>query len=343
MLFNVEADHGHEIIGYLVPDNGNETPVVRILRDGRPAVDVACNVVRDAVRMAGRHSTGMVGFQIDAEHVPDLTPDETLAIVDARSRVPIYRRPLPGDLAMGVFRLETQWLPLSALDRSLARRFQYACFDIERFGHETVTQTFHMHAVQSIYHAGRHLYRNYHSMIPEHFLRLIVLQDPYVELAERLLMLAAGPEQAPDHLGERDFAMMMFGFEWFEGANLASVRNLRTALARMPGRVDVLLRSPLTRQLATQIPDEPTTTASLTAALDSLSEFTVIARREAPQRSADDIAAVLGIEPGEVPIFEAKHEALQLAERLRDLQVSEALLAEDLVLHHYLARAEQRA
>lgn len=340
MLFNVELDAGNGVVGYLVPDNGAEQPMIAVETGGREILRMACTEKREVVVTHGRHPTGLVGFRFDETIIPELASIEDLTIRDARSGLMIYRRYELRQVQMRVFRLETRLVAGEAIDRALADRFQFHITHADLYGHETVTQSIRLHLVGSVYSSGRHIYRNYRDALPDDFVKLIVVQDPFVELAERLIMLRAGPEVAPRDLGERDIGQLMHAFDWFGEVDLADDRALRRALRRLPERAAPAVRSPLTRQLAAQSHDEALKVGSVTLAVDALSEFSVIGRRERADALQRDLSALFG-QPLPPIVEPPRSDALALAERLRRLQIAEETVAEDLVVHHHLSRADE--
>ena len=96
MFFNVDSDRGAVISGWFAADNPAVSARLAIRAPGRDEVIVKADIQRDDVRDLGIHGTGRVGFRIDKSIVPDLDELVDVEIVEADSRLPIYRRLQPG-------------------------------------------------------------------------------------------------------------------------------------------------------------------------------------------------------------------------------------------------------
>ena len=68
--------------------------------------------------------------------------------------------------------------------------FQYFARGVERRGRESALQMFHLTNIESVYVSGRVLYRGVARAAEGRFDTVALLQNPYNELAERLLVLA---------------------------------------------------------------------------------------------------------------------------------------------------------
>ena len=190
MLFNIEADTGYEIIGYVVPDNFEKTPVLEVKKEGQTLLTFACNQQRYALVTAGRHATGLCGFSITHEMIDDLSSHNSLEIFDVDTGLLIYRRRDPSTvLQRRLLRLETHLFPLWDLDDAVGSRFQIFHKGIERLGRETTTQAFHLDNIPSLYISGRIAIRPYENLITDRFASIFIMSDPYYELAERLYIL----------------------------------------------------------------------------------------------------------------------------------------------------------
>lgn len=156
MLFNVEYDHGSVIEGYLIPDGFSEEATIFVTMDDGRDVAIACDQPKPAVVQSGRHATGMVGFRIDATRILDLAKQRRLSIRDSKTGLLIYRRsPIDNPVQHKILRLELSILPMMKFDAFCEESFQYAISGVERFGHETTMQAFHLNAGSSVYISGR--------------------------------------------------------------------------------------------------------------------------------------------------------------------------------------------
>src|SRR5947209_7103840 len=95
MLFHIEADHGTQIVGWLMPDNPSETPSVLVLLPDGKEVEVAATLAKPDVIETLRdafgfhHTTGTIGFLIDETILPGLAELQEFEIVSKDGRVPI--------------------------------------------------------------------------------------------------------------------------------------------------------------------------------------------------------------------------------------------------------------
>jgi hypothetical protein len=216
MFFNIQHDTGNEISGYIVPDgvSGSVNLVLRV--NNQDVLDFTANITIESLVHAGRHSTGECGFLISNEQLAgidftgtEFTGLETVYELEIRKRddnMLIYRRPSYSFIQKKILRLETQILPLWRFDKYLEPRFQYAMNNIENYGRETTTQFFLLNGIVSEYLSGRILCRNYAHYIEDNYECITLIQDPYEELAERLLVFHQLKTAHFQHLGSREIA-----------------------------------------------------------------------------------------------------------------------------------------
>ncbi len=338
MLFNVEYDAGHTVEGYLVPDGFSDTPRIRVEGDGT-SLELDCLELRDAVRVSGRHATGLVGFRLDENTFGNLAGIADLTIRDARSGLLVYRRGREEFVRKRIVRLDLQLLPFTAIDHSLEARFQYAISGIERFGAETTLQVFHLNAVDSIYLAGRLNIRAFERFLEQGFEAVAMLTDPYFEMAERLHFLKRFSELPEITFGPRDHMILAAAAEHFAGVDLGSLRSLRSALRRLNKAAARTVRMPLTRQLTTVLPDEEPDRGSVAAALDVVSRFAITGLRDRPETFTLPMAELLGIDPYSIAEPQAHLNVGRTAALLREIPLAETLLEADLIVYHFARQA----
>jgi hypothetical protein len=340
LLFNLEHDTRNAIIGYLVPDGFADRPRI-IVRDGQETLfEMECNEMREAVLRAGRHETGMIGFRIDDTILPDIEQRPELTLWDHKSGVLIYRRAPPASIVQKkLVRVETQMIPFLAMDKAIKPHFQYGADGVDRFGLETVQQMFHLNAVPSIYLAGRLQIRTFTEFLDRDFQAIAVINDPYMEMAERLFLLQRFKSVPQGIFGDRD--RMTFGpaVEHFAEVDISSSASLKDALKVMPDPVSRILNAPLTRQIALSSGDESLGHNAVPAAVDMLSRFAVVGLREAPETYIEPIAELIGVEPSTLPEASNFSQIASIADRLRDLPIAEKLLEKDIIVYHFARQA----
>ncbi|MBY6239673.1 hypothetical protein [Methylosinus sp. Sm6] len=338
MLFNIEADRGNRIVGYVAPDEFTKSPTLRVTSNGVEVAQFVCKDERPALVAAGRHATGCCGFTIDASIVPDIANNDTLELTDVDTGIVIYRRRKKSQvLDQSVFRLETHLFPLWRLDEQVEHKFQYFHKGVERHGRETAMQVFNLTNASSLYLSGRLAFSAYQSFLHDRFKCVALLHDPYVELAERLLTLKHVAKFGDDLLGPRDMLSFNAAIEFAQQID-DDDRRLRRAFDQMQKNVIALLANPLTRQLASEDIDDPPPRTGVAKALAALATFAVVGVRDRSDAFLEAVEALLKIPPGALsplPRFAAVEE---LGARLRHMPEVELLLEDDLEIY-YTAKA----
>ncbi len=340
MLFNIQRDIGHLVEGYLIPDNFSDVAKVLVSDSGGVIAEVVCDQMHAAVLSAGRHKTGLVGFRLSADNIPGLQTRSTLFLQDSKSGLLIYRRPLaPSQVNMKIVRIETQLFPHISLDREMERHFQYCLPSVERFGHETALQAFHLDGMKSIYLSGRLQVRSYMEFLDKGFRGVALLIDPYYEMALRLAMLKRFAAVKPTFLGERDMMSLSPAVEYFAEQDLTETRTLRSALKHAPPRVRTILHSPVTRQFACSDADQPSTRRDIAAAMDVISRFAIIGHINDTLSFASSLGELLDIDMDRIPILQRNQTIDGIAAHLRTLTIAESYLENDLILDYYVRQA----
>ncbi len=344
MLFNVEIDIGEKIIGYLVPDSFSGRAEIVVTRGEEELLRKPTSDPRGALVTAGRHESGLCGFEIDETMIPGLNGIEELEIRDAESGIIIFRRRRPERLVhQKMFRLETQLLPLLRLDQAMQGHFQFYFPSIERYGLETTHQMFLMNGTESVFASGRMSHKSIEYYLGQGYKTIALIRDPFEELAERVLVLRQIAETDRNFLGMRDAVL-------FEAATLFSCelqleqdKNLKRAFKHITPEVAAVLGDPLVRQLTTRLPDEPVTVSSVSAALDVLASFETVGLRSQPNTFLEAVAEGLLISLEEFPSIDPIPVTRELALRLKACPPVEALLEHDLLLYDQIRTAFEKS
>ena len=344
MMFLVDQDTGDTLIGYLVPDSPVEPGRYAVRVGGEEVFRGETDIVHADLVAAGRHRTGRCIFHITEAQVPGLPDIPELEVVDLVSGQAFYRRRRPETIVpKRVFRLETHLLPLTALDRSLDALFQLSFTHIDRVGSETVLQIFQMKA-QSTFVSGRVPFPSV-----EHFLEkagyesIVLLHDPFEELAERLLFLRLVAQRPQRILGERDDVIFADALTFAKEAELDTDKGLRRTFRTIDPQVAGRLANPITRQLAVYDPNEALQGSAVGKAVSALAGFKVVGMRRRPDLFAEALTDALGITDDEITIAPPIPAATELAERLRACREVEDLLEYDLALYHIVADAFEKS
>lgn len=340
MLFNLESDRGDIIEGYLIPDGFADRPHIVVSDASGTIAVLACDQIREAVITSGRHETGLVGFRLDRSNIADLRSRSTLTIHDQKTGLLIYRRPRgPQQVNLKILRLETQLLPMAKLDQYVGGRFQYAVQSVERFGHETTLQAFHLNAIKSIYISGRLLVRNYQEFFDKGFKGVVLLADPYYEMAARIFVLKRMASVPVSFIGERDKITLSAAVQYLENVDLEDVQSVRQHLKKAPPKVRNILVSPATRQFACTDPEQMATRRDVAAAIDLLSRFEIIGHNNDTFPFAHAVGELLGIGSDDIPVQERYSMIERVADVLRSLPIAELYLEDDLIFDHYVRAA----
>ena len=335
MQFGVEDDHGASIKCHLVPDAGGLTPSLRVLGGGRELAVVHANELRPEVLASGRHATGLCGFHIDAVAVPGLDTCPDLELREAGTGLLVYRRPRNGQLAgTKVLRLETHLLPLRRFDEGFGDSFHYWYEGIERLGLETTSHMFRIPHCSSLYMSGRLRFPAIQSLVAG-FKLLIVLRDPFHELAERLLVFKNLPNDGGSVLGPRDLAVFQGAIDFVHEVEAFDARFCRNFTKWASPEVLRVLANPLVRQLSA--PDDAEMPRdALASALQALSCFDVVGVRDDGQAFRHAVGEMLG---RTAPPLHEYSRVVELGERLRAFGRADTILDKDLELYEGVKQA----
>lgn len=343
MLFDIEADRGDHIVGYLVPDDYSSSPVLHVTSSGARLAELPCREARPSLVSAGRHATGLCGFTIDDSIVPGLAANHHLELADADTGVVIYRRRNQAEVAhKRVFRLETHLFPLWRLDERVEHKFQYFQKGVERHGRETALQVFALRNMPSLYVSGRLAFNVYAHFVQETFATLLLMHDPYLELAERLMTLKHVSKFGDGLLGPRDMIAYREAIAFAQDLELDG-RGLRRAFSAMRRGVIATLANPLTRQLASDALDDPPPKNGVAKALAALASFSVVGLRDDQERFLEEIEALLEIAPATLPPLPEFTMVRKLARELRNVPEAELLLEADLDVYQAAKAAIEEA
>jgi hypothetical protein len=343
MLFNIEVDEGIRIVGYLVPDTFSVSPSLRITDGQQDLLILPCREERPSLVVAGRHDTGRCGFTIDETIIANLAQQLALEIYDQETNILIYRRRPPSQVTQKrILRLETHLFPLWRLDDRIENHFQYFYKGIERHGRETTTQLFLLNNSTSLYLSGRLIIKTYDNYINDTFNCIALLQDPYTELAERLLTLKYMGHLGKELLGERD--LMTFGPAMEFAKTIENDdKVLHRAFTAMPRAAIANLANPLTRELAARTADEIPTKGAVATALSTLSSFAVLGIRERQDLFLAQLADLIGIPAETLPRIPDFVGTSEISRRLKGVPEAGLLIEQDLEVYHHVQTAIERA
>lgn len=342
MLFNVNIDHPNFLLGYVVPDSFVGRCEIVVVSDGREILRKPACDPREELRIGGRHETGDCGFVITEQDLPDLAAIPDFEIYEPESGLMIFRR-CPPEIVVPqrIFRLETQLLPLVRLDRALQPRFQLHFPLIDRFGLETQQQAFLL-SRDSVFISGRVPFRSLEHSINQGFETIALIQDPFEEMAERILVMRLMAQGYPSYLGARDAVLYEEAIAFAADLPIEDDRELKRAFRDVSLGVETVLGDPLLRQLTTRLPSEAVQPAAVAGALNTLSSFKILGLRQHGRLFVEDVAAQFLLDPAGLPPIDGIPATRALAERLRACPPAELLLENDLALYGHLRDAFEK-
>ena len=294
MFFNIDADDGHAIRGWLVLDNPAAVPSITVVVPGRGEVTVESGLLRPDVRDLGVHVTGEVGFDINASQIPGIETLDDIALLESESRLLIFRRATSRHLAAKLYLFDAGIFPQKAMLANATGNFTNAYLSTERYSLETMLVLINNQFPQSIFLHGRSNFNRYSSFLSNAgFLRAALLRDPFEDLAERLVYLKLlakmnPPQPLPDNLGDLK-PLVGFAAE----LPLDDPKSILQAFRRLAPEQRHALANPMTRMLGCNF-DELPQRRHVGIALENLASMTVVGSKEQFPLFRDLLAGILG-------------------------------------------------
>ena len=180
---------------------------------------------------------------------------------------------------------------------------------------------------------------NYSYYIDGKFDVIALIQDPYEEMAERLIVLSQMHNVKLPHLGDRDYMIMGPMIEFVNNINLNDESSINAAFHDPGEDAYEFFSDPLTRLLTATNPHEPARNNKLALALETLSSFSVLGQRSEPNTFIEACAQFLGLDPQQLPSIPRFPRVAAVAEMLRANQVVGYMLEKDRELYSHVAKA----
>ncbi len=343
MLFKVNKDTLDTIDGYLVPDGFSEAAEILVLDGETEVYRGPCGVHMQSVVNVGRHCSGMVGFHLDESLIPAMREMTDLKIKDLKSGFLIYRRYNdPGLVNERVFRLETQFVPQTALDRSLKKHFRYNLPNMELHGQETVSQIFHLDDYASLYASGRVMMKNFELFLQSDLRVLTQINNPYMDFTIRLLTICAAKNRDFWFINERDKLSLNLAIEYFSNVNLKDTDQIVYAIKKAPKKILEQFRSPVTKLMVCRSPDDKITHKSVSLALNMLSQFDQVFLANDEETTIKSLSEMLNIPDTDIRLDRQQDVFYHFSSIFESISALDSLLECDLILYHYLQEAIQK-
>ncbi len=342
MKFHIDHDTGSAIIGWVVPDNPSVTPRVTVIfHDGEhDELDVEAFIPRQDIVDLGLHNTGIVGFAVDETSVPGLARMQEIEIVEAETRVSIYRRyRIDRHVDKKVCLLTFGTLFQQTVIRQVNRNFALSYNFVDRHSFDTMCALVYNYYCGSVFLSGRPMYNRYAVGLNDMgYLQGALLRDPFEELAERLMLLKLIARNGSSAL----LSTFAYGLEpvldWARSIDLEDEANVAGSIRRLSAAQRAVLANPMTRALGCGV-DERAERRHVGISLDNLSRMHAVGT----QAAYADFCRLFNGAVGAVVLDGTGGETFPgiepVAERLMRMTPVVDLLEHDLALYSYVEEA----
>lgn len=333
MHFNIDQDNGTLISGWLAPDNPSAIPAVRISVEGRPDITLSANVTRLDLKKLGQHTTGQVGFAINASVVPGLGALPEVEIRELTTDLLIHRR--SKGLSRRLFLMTLGlWRSPHALETQIRSHFSLYYLEVDRHPYDTLFAVLNNQKAPSIFAAGQPALTRYEDLLRrQDFTIAALLRPPFEALADRLLAARRGqrtddwPAAVLERLRQADP---------FDASTVAS-------LLEEAARQTDAFSNPYVRTLACRKEEEPGR-HHIAVALNNLAGFDLVGLHSRLDEFRGILSDMLGADTLAGCGLGSSDEVQRLAGHLAEMPVARTLLDLDLVLYdrvdHAVASAE---
>ncbi len=318
-------------------DNPAEVPEFTVDIPERKQVSFKANVLRHDLLSLGVHATGLAGFSLDEQLVPDLFELSDFTLSEASTGLPIYRR-YNSDVhrPLKFMFLEVAAFPQVRIMRALMPHFTLRYPFMERCTLDTTNAVIAHNFTPSIFAAGQINWPRHGSFAKEKgFMSAALIRDPFEELAERLLFLAYLSKQPSAAAQGKNYAVLL---PIVEGADLSDSHSILAAFRKLSSEQRRLLRSPMTALFGCT-PDEDVQRRHVSVALDNLALFDAVGTREQFVDFAECVDGLIGVRAFASHSMEKLPGTDGLQSILRDIGFVADLLDEDIALHNFVKDA----
>ncbi len=336
MFFNIDADDGAAIRGWLAPDNPSAIPKILVRRPGEEDIEISATIERPDVRDLGMHSTGLVGFVVDDSVIAGLSGIQDVELLEADSGVLIYRRFQQGrHIERKLFFFDSSIRPIEKLAGRAKSLFTLTYPSTERYPFETMLVLINNSFNKSIFMSGRSSFPRYsHFLANAGFTTAALLGDPFEELAQRLILLNLIQRSDASHMLPRLFTGLTALTDFVRDLPLEDPKGLLAKFRLATDAERDALVSPMTRMFGCN-PGETPERRHVSAALENLASMDLVGVRSRFHDFSALLAGLLGhdltgdYEPVIHPTVSA------LADRLSRISLVADLLEDDLALYSF--------
>jgi hypothetical protein len=337
MFFNIDSDTGKVINGWIAPDNPSSIPKIIVSTHGRPEIVLEADVPRADVRDLGLHTTGQVGFRLTDDIVPGMSSAADIEILDADTRILLYRRFQPDrHIERKMFLFDCAAMPQRRLMQNVSDFFSLNYANSERFSLETIIVLLNNHFSKSLFFCGRPSFNRVGSFLENGgYFRAALVRDPIEELAERLLFLnLLSRENAAQFRSIYSTGLTsLIGFA--KDLDFADHKSLLSAFRQIDLEQRQALVSPMVRMFACTLDEQPTYN-HISLSLEHLSSLDLVGSRARFTAFQTMLEQFLGVDAfgGESPLTSPS--VAPLAESLSRIGIVLDLLEHDIALYEYV-------
>ena len=341
MFFNIDADEGHVVRGWIVLDNPSQIPSVTVIVPGRREIAFEANVLRPDVQELGIHVSGQVGFEIDATLVPGIEAIDELELVETESRLPIFRRFNEHHIEQRLYLFDAGVLPQRQLMQTLTASFTMSYLNTERFALETMLVIINNKFSRSTLMYGRSNFNRYASFLNNAgFMRAAFLREPFEEFAERLMFLKILAKSPASKLAGINATGLETLIDFAGNLPIDDPKGVLMAFRSLDREQRQILSNPMTRLFGCNF-DEIPERKHVGVALENLATMDVVGTKTRFDDFRDLLAGTLGRNVlGELrPLF--FEPAVQFGETLSKIGIVTDMLEHDLELYSFADQAIQ--
>jgi hypothetical protein len=348
MLFNIDADEGSQILGWVMPDNPAATPsVIVVLPEGKELkVEATINrsdvVAILQVEFGFYHTTGTIGFVVDETHVPNLHEVQEIELLDGETRTLIYRRfQISRHIEKRLCYFELAVMPQRRVLQALSSHFALTYTYAERYPLETMMMLVKNFSARSILIMGRPNFIRQRDILRDAgYVISALLRDPYEELAERLVFINLLASSKASHLLPQLLSDVPALLDFARDLPINDPKAMLLKFRMATPEQRAAMASPMTRVFGCSIGESPEH-RHISVALDNLATLDVVGTRA---RFADfrsmlkDFLEADVIGPADLEIFDKVKEARDV---LSKIGIVSDLLENDLILYSHASEAIQ--
>lgn len=338
MQFHIDQDSGTIISGWVIPDNPKAAPVLTIRRPGRPDITHVANNLRPDIQKLGLHSTGTVGFNIDASVVPELAACPDVSIWDQHTGVLLHRRAPGIPHKLFIFDISMTAAASAAMNEQLGSRFTMTYEAIERHPFDTLFGILNNQFSQSIYASGRLALLRYQSLLrANNFLCAAILRHPFEDLALRLEIAQRAALSVPIEAENYAFGLEPI-IELMRTTSLGDLPSLQMAINNMTSEQSLVISNPLIKALACT-GDEPPDRRHIALALENLAAMQVVGSYGRFDDFRSSLSDILGEPLLQTYAPQLSLDVKEASSVLARLEPVRRLLSLDLALYSYVEDA----